>query len=102
MRETRVEQEFTRRVKRLGGWAVKILPSVSGLPDRMAILPGGRVIFVELKRPKGAAAPHQTVVHRRLATLGCPVAILTTLEEVADWADAQALYLSSSSDEKPS
>ena len=89
MREKRVEQEFTRRVERLGGWAIKILPSVSGLPDRMAILPGGRVVFVELKAPTGTVKPHQTVVHRRMASLGCPVVVLATLEAVAAWADQQ-------------
>ena len=89
MREKRVEQEFTRRVKGLGGWAVKILPSVSGLPDRMAILPGGRVTFVELKAPTGTVKPHQTVVHARLATLGCPVVVLATIDAVNDWADQQ-------------
>lgn len=93
MRETKVEQRFTRRVKELGGWAIKILPSVSGLPDRMAILPGGRVIFVELKAPSGTVKPHQTVVHQRLTSLGCPVAVLATLEAVDEWADAQALLL---------
>lgn len=91
MREKRVEQEFTRQVKSLGGWAVKILPSVSGLPDRMAILPGGRVLFVELKAPKKTAAPHQTVVHRKLATLGSPVVVLKTIEEVQAWAESQTV-----------
>jgi hypothetical protein len=57
----------------------------------MAILPGGRVIFVELKAPTGTVKPHQTVVHQRLATLGCPVAVLATIEAVDAWADAQAL-----------
>lgn len=90
MREKRVEQEFTRQVKRLGGWAVKILPSVSGLPDRMAILPGGRVVFVELKAPNGTVKVHQTVVHSRLASLGCPVVVLATIEEVVAWAEEQA------------
>lgn len=94
MREKRVEQEFTRQVKRLGGWAVKILPSVSGLPDRMAILPGGRVIFVELKAPTGTVKPHQTVVHSRLASLGCPVVVLATVPAVIAWAEEQALLIS--------
>lgn len=87
MRETRVEAEFTSQVKRLGGWAIKILPSVSGLPDRMAIMPGGRVIFVELKAPTGTVKPHQTVVHQRLATLGCPVLVLKNPDEVRAWAE---------------
>lgn len=89
MREKKIEQEFTKQVKSLGGWAVKILPSVSGLPDRMAILPGGIVRFVELKSPTGTVAPHQTVVHRRLASLGCPVLILATIDDVTAWADSQ-------------
>jgi hypothetical protein len=91
VRETKVEHRFTRRVEGLGGWAIKLIPSVSGLPDRMAIMPGGRVLFVELKAPKKTAAPHQTVVHRRLASLGSPVVVLDTLEAVDSWADAQAL-----------
>lgn len=89
MREKRVEREFTRRVSGLGGWAIKLLPSVAGLPDRMAILPGGRVIFVELKAPRGTVAVHQHVVHRRLAELGCHVEVLSTLDEVQRWADRQ-------------
>lgn len=90
VRERKVEAAFTAEVKRLGGWAVKILPSVSGLPDRMAILPGGVVEFVELKAPSGTVAPHQTVVHRRLATLGCPVVVLRNVAEVRAWADARS------------
>lgn len=86
MRERRVEQELTRQVKTLSGWAVKILPSVSGLPDRLVLLPGGRAFFVELKSPTGTVKPHQTVVHHRLARLGFPVIVLPTVESVRDWA----------------
>lgn len=67
---------------------MKILPSVSGLPDRMAIMPGGIIRFVELKAPSGTVEPHQTVVHRRLERLGCPVVVLYTLEQVDEWADS--------------
>ena len=87
MRETRVERELTRRVKELGGWAVKFLPSVRGLPDRIVLLPGGRIFFVELKSPTGTVAPHQIVVHSRLASLGFPVTVLSTPPEVIAWAD---------------
>lgn len=90
MRERRVEQEFTRQVKGLGGWAVKILPSIRGLPDRMALLPGGRIYFVELKSPTGTAQVHQTIVHARLEKLGFPVTILKSIDEVTAWAEALA------------
>lgn len=86
MRETRVEAKLTQVTKELKGWAIKLLPSVSGLPDRLVLLPGGRVIFVELKSPTGTVAPHQTVVHNRLRALGFRVCVLSTPEMVVQWA----------------
>lgn len=85
VRERQVEKELTARVKARGGWAIKLLPSVSGLPDRMVLLPGGRLIFVELKSPTGTVAPHQTVVHRRLESLGFPVVVLSSVDAVQEW-----------------
>lgn len=76
---------MTKGVKARGGWAVKLLPSVAGLPDRMVLLPGGRVIFVELKAPGGKPALHQTVVHGRLERLGFTVLVLASVEAVEEW-----------------
>lgn len=88
MRERRVEAAFTSAVKAKGGWALKLLPSVSGLPDRLVLFPGGRVLFVELKSPTGTVEPHQTVIHRRLRELGFTVDVVATLDAVAEWADS--------------
>lgn len=85
MREKRVESLLTRRVKELGGWAIKIAPIIAGLPDRLILLPGGRVFFVELKAPKKRVATHQAVVHRKLESLGFPVVVLDTPEKVSAW-----------------
>lgn len=85
MRETRVEATLRTEIKDRGGWAIKLLPSVSGLPDRMVLLPGGRLIFVELKSPTGTVAPHQTVIHNRLRRLGFEVLVLGSPEAVRDW-----------------
>ena len=85
MREKRVEQVLGTGVKARGGWAIKLLPSVSGLPDRMVLLPGGRLIFVELKSPTGTVAPHQTVVHNRLRRLGFEVFVLASTDAVKEW-----------------
>lgn len=86
VREKRVEQTLGTEVKARGGWAIKLLPSVSGLPDRMVLLPGGRLIFVELKSPTGTVAPHQIVIHNRLRVLGFEVLVLASPAAVRDWA----------------
>ena len=86
MRENRVEATLRTEVKSRGGWAIKLLPSVSGLPDRMVLMPGGHLIFVELKSPTGTVAPHQTVIHTRLRSLGFVVLVLSSPEAVREWA----------------
>lgn len=85
VREKRVEQVLSEGVKSRGGWAIKLLPSVSGLPDRMVLLPPGRLVFVELKSPTGTVAPHQTVIHGRLRRLGFEVYVLASTVAVREW-----------------
>jgi len=85
MKESRVEKVLGWEVKQIGGWAIKFLPSVSGLPDRIILLPGGRLIFVETKSPTGTVAPHQTVVHNRLRRLGFEVIVLSSTDAVREW-----------------
>ncbi len=82
MKESRVEKVLGWEVKDRGGWAIKFLPSVSGLPDRIVLLPGGRIYFVELKSPTGTVKPHQTVIHNRLRRLGFEVLVLNTTERI--------------------
>lgn len=86
MRETRVERALTTAVKARSGWAIKLLPSVAGLPDRLVLLPGGRIIFVELKAPGKSAEAHQLVVHGRLRRLGFEVEVLSSVSLVEEWA----------------
>ena len=52
--EKEIEEKFIDTVKRHGGLCLKwVCPGWSGVPDRLVLLPGGRIIFCELKRPKG-------------------------------------------------
>lgn len=52
--ETEIETKLRQMVERHGGKCLKwVCPGWRGVPDRIILLPGGRIIFVETKRPKG-------------------------------------------------
>ena len=52
--EKEIEKKLRKMVKKYGGRCEKwVCPGCSGVPDRILLLPGGKVMFVETKRPKG-------------------------------------------------
>lgn len=52
--EKDIEKKLVAMVKRHGGLCLKwVCPGWVGVPDRIILLPGGCVMFVELKRPLG-------------------------------------------------
>jgi hypothetical protein len=83
MLENKVEQHFVDCAWARGG-EVRKLAYIGrrGAPDRLLVLPGGRVFFVELKRPGAGAADHQAREHKRLRRAGADVRVLDTLEAV--------------------
>ena len=81
MRESVIEKALVERVKALGGMCEKFTsPSRRGVPDRIVILPGGRVVFVELKAPGKALSVLQQRDHARRHALGCSVLVIDSLE----------------------
>lgn len=77
MREKTIEQKFTAAVKTAGGLALKFAsPGFDGGPDRIALLPGGRMAFVEVKAPGKKPRPLQEARHRLLRRLGFKVYVL--------------------------
>lgn len=70
--EREVEAALVRKVKDAGGYCLKwTCPGWTGVPDRLVLLPHGRIIFVELKRPKGGKfSPMQEWWARTLRELG--------------------------------
>lgn len=77
MLESAVEAKLVRGVKALGGIAYKFVsPGTAGVPDRIVVLPGGRVIFAELKTDTGRLSPGQKVQLDRLRTLGAEAVVV--------------------------
>ena len=53
--EKEIEEKLIKMVKSYGGKCPKwVSPGWAGVPDRLVLLPGGRIIFVETKKPKGS------------------------------------------------
>jgi len=78
-----LEKYLVSEVKSLGGWAVKLLSGlVTGLPDRLILLPGGVVAFVEVKTTGKKATPKQLAVHKALMKLGFRVEVLDSKEGI--------------------
>jgi hypothetical protein len=52
--EKDIEKKLRTAVEAAGGFCLKwVCPGWAGVPDRIVLLPGGRICFVETKRPKG-------------------------------------------------
>lgn len=70
--EKEIEAKLRDTVKQNGGLCLKwVCPGWAGVPDRIVLLPGGRIIFVELKRPKGGkVSSRQMWWARKLRGLG--------------------------------
>lgn len=82
--EDTVETHLRKRVKGLCGLCIKLNPfGVRGIPDRLVLLPGGIVAFIELKRPVGGAfEPLQERWHGKLRQLGFRVYVCNTKASV--------------------
>ena len=77
MREKTIEQKFRAAVKTAGGLALKFAsPGFDGVPDRLALLPDGKMAFVEVKAPGEKPRPLQLSRHRLLRRLGFKVYVL--------------------------
>lgn len=83
MREREVEKHLVDRVKEIGGLCWKFTsPGTAGVPDRIVILPWGKVVFVELKAPNGKLRPIQVVAKRVLEEKQANYECLCSKEEV--------------------
>ncbi|TFA77367.1 nuclease [Escherichia coli] len=73
-RESLIEKHLVAEVKKSGGVAFKFVsPGRRSVPDRIVLLPGGRLVFVECKAPGKAPRADQL---RGLRALGFTVVVL--------------------------
>lgn len=88
LREKQVEQALVKAARKRGGIALKFVsPAFDGMPDRLALLPGGRLAFVEVKAPGKKPRPLQESRHRFLRRLGFKVYVLDDPADIAGMLD---------------
>lgn len=74
-----IEKKLTLEVKKLGGLALKFSSSFfTGIPDRIVLMPKGKIYFVELKSEGKKPTPRQVIVIEQLRNLGFKVFVVDT------------------------
>lgn len=82
-KEKSIEQKLVRATKGRGGICPKLVnPGFDGMPDRLVLLPHGKVGFVEVKAPGGKPRPIQISRHRLLRRLGFKVYVLDSADDI--------------------
>lgn len=77
MGEKEIEKKLRVGVEKLRGLALKLTsPYFTGMPDRMILMPGGRIFFVELKTTGKKPTKRQAIVHEVLRGLGFLVDVI--------------------------
>ena len=83
MREKLIEQKLAAAVKHAGGIAPKFTsPGFDGMPDRLLLLPGGKLAFVEVKAPGERPRPLQVHRMEQLRRMGFKVYVLDDLSDI--------------------
>ena len=81
--ERDIEQKLVKAVKAKGGLAPKFVsPGFDGVPDRIVLLPRGRIAFVELKAKGRKMRPLQVRRKRQLESLGFSVYCIDSPEQI--------------------
>lgn len=86
MLESKIEKRLKREVEKLGGLSLKFTsPGMAGVPDRLVLLPKGRIAFVELKAPGKKLRPLQLKRKEQLELLSFKVYVIDSYKKVDEF-----------------
>lgn len=81
--EKKLEAALREMIKKMGGWSIKMEANfISGLPDRLCLLPNAVIFFAELKTTGKKPTKIQSLVHRRLSKMGFKIYLIDSIEEL--------------------
>jgi len=85
MLERDIEKQLVVETKRMKGLALKFTsPGFVGVPDRLVLLPGGKLAFVEVKKEGEKPRPIQISRHKLLRKLGFKVYVLDSKKQIKE------------------
>ncbi len=85
MQEANIERYLKKSVEKMGGLCLKFISaSMRGLPDRVVLLPRGRIIFAEIKAKERKPRPEQLRVHKIFNSLGAKVYVIDSKEKAKE------------------
>ena len=88
MLEKEIEEKLVEKVRGLNGLCLKFTsPSLTGVPDRMILLPKGKIGFVEVKRKGQRPKKIQRLRIKQLKELGFLVFVLDDREKIEEILD---------------
>ena len=82
MRERDIEKQLTVEVKKRGGLCEKWISGTAGWPDRIVLMPDGKIAFVEVKRTGEVPRPLQVHRMQQLLNLGFDVYVLDAEDQI--------------------
>ena len=86
MLESKIEKKLKKEVEKIGGFSLKFTsPGTAGVPDRLVLLPKGRLYFVELKAPGKKLRPLQLKRKEQLEALGFKVYVIDSYKKIDEF-----------------
>ncbi|MDO5715745.1 MAG: VRR-NUC domain-containing protein [Tissierellia bacterium] len=95
--EKDIENRLVKKIKAMGGQCYKwVSPGNAGVPDRIVLLPGGFIAFVELKRDKEVPRKIQLRQLQKILNLGQQVFVIKGLSGVDQFCETCREWLNGS------
>lgn len=81
--EKDIEKKFIKAIRHVDGIALKLVsPSFNGIPDRLVLMPKGKIGFVEIKDRGKKPRALQISRHNMLRQLGFKVFVLDDVDDI--------------------
>jgi hypothetical protein len=81
MREAAIDKRCYEEALLRGGMLMRLRPPPAGVPDRLLMMPGGHVVFVEMKTAKGLVMPGQKLFLKELSRMKVPWRVIRSIDE---------------------